>query len=231
MGMKLISIKDENWEKQLSEEKRKELADKVLEKVEELYNELWYMQKDVNRIMWQIQKAKDTIQEWEEEEDSEDEGEDNIDNRREVPWYLKQEYNDLQEIIEKLSEKLKNIDEHRNEIEKVLKFTKLVKGKLYNEFSVEDAEGIVDIAFKYGHVMVFFGGSTVLSEVSVLDDIAIKDLIASAFKLISIKAIIMGIMVYNSLEEGKDMYEGEKDEIRTYVDGRLKEILNLLKTQ
>jgi len=223
MGMKLTSIKDKQWEEQLPEEKKKELVEKAIDGLDDLIGDLQYFESDFDRIIDKIQIAKNSF-----EVSSDDDGEE-VDNRREVPWYLEQEHDILDRMIVGLEEKRKEIEEYRKEAERLLKFTELVKNRLNNEFNVEDAEGLVDVAFNYGHITVFYGNSTVLAEASITSDIKIKDLIASAFTLANIKAIIMGSLVTSSIQEGSDMYEGKVDEIRDFVSSRLKEILELFK--
>jgi len=219
MGMKLVGLKDKQWEEQLPEEKKKELVEKAIDGLDDLIGDLQYFETDFDHIIDKLQLAKNAFEEYD------DENNDEVDNRREVPWYLEQEHDILDRMIVGLEEKRKEIEEYRKEAERLLKFTELVKNRLNNEFNVEDAEGLVDVAFNYGHITVFYGNSTVLAEASITSDIKIKDLIASAFTLANIKNIIMGSLVNTSLEEGKDTYEGKVDEIRDYIANELKEIL------
>jgi len=223
MGMKLTSIKDKQWEEQLPEEKKKELVEKAIDGLDDLSGDLRYMEDDVNRIIEKLQIAKNSF------EETSDDDSDEVDNRREVPWYLEQEHGILDRMIVGLEEKRKEIEEYRKEAERLLKFTELVLNKLNGQFNVEDAEGLVDVAFNYGHFTVFYSNSTVLAEASITSDIKIKDLIASAFTLSNIKAIIMGSLVTSSIQEGSDMYEGKVDEIRDFIASRMKEILELFK--
>jgi len=218
--MKLISIKEEKWEEELSEEKRKEILNEVEKEVEELYRDLDYKASDIGRIIERVQEAKDAIDTFGEEED-------NTDNRREVPWYLEEEYSELQKVIEELEEKQKEIEGYREVIMKLLKFVELVKDKLSGQFNVKDVEGVIDIVLRYGHVSVLYSGFINLASIPIESSIAVKDLIASAITLRNIKSIIMGILINMSLQEGEDMYEGVRDEVRSYIKDRFREILRL----
>ena len=98
--MKLTTEKDKIKE----DEKGKELVEKILEELKDLYYDLGYKANDVNRVIDRLQKVVDAIDTYDDDDEADN------DTRREVPWYLESEHDDLLKMIEELHNKTREIN-------------------------------------------------------------------------------------------------------------------------
>jgi len=200
-----------------------ELVEKVYKEIEDLYKDLNYKIYDISRVIEHVQEAKDSIDTYSDETDS--------DTRREVPWYLLEEYNDLQRIIEKLEQKKKETYEYKNEVEKLLRYSELVKQKFNGKVDLRDLENLIKIDANYGYITIKNSYNVHLASAPYDSNKTFMELMNEAIDLSNIKGIIMGLLINMNIAIGRDMYEGKSDEIRDYIESELRDILNLFQAQ
>jgi tetratricopeptide (TPR) repeat protein len=217
-----VSQEEKTVEQKDESNKDKELVGKIFEELEDLYEDLSYKAGDVRRVIERIQRAIDTIDTYGEDDEA--------DNRRETPWYLEQEHDDLLKMIEKLENRAKEIEQYRETVQHILRYVELVKDKLNGELDIRDLQYIANVSIDYGYMTIKFGNVHLASK-PVSSETSINDLLVSAVDIANIKSIIWGMLFILGIAEGQDMYEGKQNDIRDYIVDRLKDILDLLKNQ
>jgi predicted RNase H-like nuclease (RuvC/YqgF family) len=205
------------------DEKSKELLSKILEELEDLYKDLSYKMDDIRRVIDRLQRVVDAIDTYGEDDEA--------DNRRETPWYLEQEHDDLLKMIEKLEQRTKEIEQYRETVEQITRYTELVKDKLNGELDIRDLQYVAKASIDYGYITIKFNNNVHLASKPVSSETSINDLLESAVDIANIKGIIWGTLFILGIAEGQDMYEGRVNDVRDYIVDRLKDILDLLKNQ
>ena len=200
-----------------------ELVEKVYKEIEDLYKDLNYKIYDISRVIEHVQEAKDSIDTYSDETDG--------DTRREVPWYLSEEYNDLQRIIEKLEQKKKEINVYTIQVGLIKKYVELVLDKFNGQLNIDDLRYVAKVSIDYGYITIKFNNVVHLASRPLTSKTSINELMIEAVDLRNIKSIIMGLLINMNIKEGQDIYEGKYSDIADYVEDRLKDVLNLFQAQ
>ena len=210
-----------NEKKALDEEKTVEE-----ERIKRIYNELIVLYKEIQEM---IDKSDD-FYEMLRKSVREVEFLDDYDEKYIFPFFTEPMVNNIHDMMKSIQEYQKELYQYRGEIYQIIRFVELLKDKLQGKLNIEDLWDLrLKVDFYGSWISIKDQSNVVLNTIKSYDfgDTTIQQFLEDAITLHNLRSAIFGVLLTLNLSKGVDIYEGKKDQIKDYIESKLRDILKL----